>query len=183
MNNLKINAVKKLYHGTDQYFESYDLSFAKGFKDFGKGFYLTSNFVQAQKWAQQKSFKKGLAYIYTYDISNSISNDIKILELLQYDKEWVDFICDSRINGIETDYDIIYDRIADSRFLDIADTLQKYSDKTITANEALNKIKWNNFAADQYCFKSIKAISLLENKHILVQRKDESGKWKQEGQE
>ena len=52
---MKIDTVSTLYHGTAKMFQYFDLRYAKMFKDFGKGFYLTTNFMQAQKWAQQKA--------------------------------------------------------------------------------------------------------------------------------
>lgn len=41
---MKINTIKRLYHGTDRQFETFNFNCASGFKDFGKGFYLISNF-------------------------------------------------------------------------------------------------------------------------------------------
>lgn len=97
-----------------------------------------------------------------------------ILELLQYDKEWIDFISKSRIDGYETDFDIIYDRMADSQYFEIADALQDYTEREITAEDVINRIKWHGFDADQYCFKSEKAVSLLYNKKLIVQCRDEA---------
>lgn len=51
---MKISTVKRLYHGTDKEFDTFDFTKAKKFKDFGKGYYLTTDFRQAQKWAQRK---------------------------------------------------------------------------------------------------------------------------------
>ena len=42
--------IKKLYHGTKVYFDEPDLKKAKNRKDFGKGFYLTTNYDQAMRW-------------------------------------------------------------------------------------------------------------------------------------
>ena len=55
---------------------------------------------QAQKWAQSKASTKSEAYIYSYRLDKLKENpemlsDFKILELLQYDKNWVDFISQS----------------------------------------------------------------------------------------
>lgn len=174
---MKINEVKKLYHGTNKEFETIDLSFAKGFKDFGKGFYLTSSFSQAQKWAQKKGNREEKAYIYCYDVKITKNTDVKILELLSYDKEWVDFIAKSRMDGYETDYDIIYDRIADNQYQDISEALMKYADNEITVDEVIEKIKWSNPKADQFCFKSQKALEYLEETTVIIQQKNEFGIW------
>lgn len=51
---MRINEIKKLYHGTDKKFKTFDFAKAGKAKDFGRGFYLTSSIVQAQEWAQKK---------------------------------------------------------------------------------------------------------------------------------
>ena len=178
---MKINRVNRLYHGTDQKFDEFNFCCAKCFKDFGKGFYLTTNFQQAQTWAQNKAKArmKDKTYIYSYSVNVIDEKKWNILELLQYDKCWVDFITESRINGKESDYDIIYDRMADSRFADISDTLQSYNNLDITAEDVIEKIKWDNQRADQYCFKNERALSLLTDKREITQYKDYRGRWKQ----
>ncbi|WP_252224116.1 DUF3990 domain-containing protein [Clostridium sp. ZBS2] len=41
----------KLYHGIYTYFEKIDLNNSLDKRDFGMGFYTTTNFKQATKWA------------------------------------------------------------------------------------------------------------------------------------
>jgi len=176
---MKINSIKTLYHGSDSDFETFDLKLTKAFKDYGKGFYLTSSLRQAQKWAQKKAGSKTVTYIYCYKIQDICEREWKILELLKYDKTWIDFITESRINGIETEYDIIYDRIADSQFDKISDTLIKYNKERITSQKAIELIKWKKDDGDQYCFKTEKALTLLKRENIIVQHFI-NNKWEQE---
>ena len=44
----------KLYHGTNVEFEQIDLLKSKPNKDFGRGFYLSANYVQAKDMAEAK---------------------------------------------------------------------------------------------------------------------------------
>ena len=44
-----------LYHGSNIYIESIDLSKSKPNKDFGKGFYLSENKAQAEQMAKFKA--------------------------------------------------------------------------------------------------------------------------------
>lgn len=176
---IKMNTIKKLYHGSACYFDAFDFCYARSFKDFGKGFYLTSDFAQAQKWAQNKAGYKNKTYIYCYKVSPVAEYEWNILELLQYDKQWIDFISKSRMEGLETDYDIIYDRIADSQYTQIADTLQKYVAGKISAEKAISRIRWNHSRADQYCFKNERSLTLLKDRTVIVQYKDQDGRWKQ----
>lgn len=176
---MMISRVKRLYHGTDKKIDAFDFRFARSFKDFGKGIYLTTHFQQAQKWAQNKARKRDVTYIYSYGINIIDEDKWNILELLQYNKEWIDFITESRIKGKESEYDIIYDRMADNQFSEISEILQLYSDSEITAETAIEKIKWHNHSADQYCFKNERALSLLIDKRVIIQYKDNRGRWTQ----
>lgn len=45
----------KLYHGTNQSFDSIDLMKSKPNKDFGRGFYLSADYAQALNMAQIKT--------------------------------------------------------------------------------------------------------------------------------
>lgn len=48
----------KVYHGTAQRFQIPDLSYTRGQKDFGEGFYLTTNKAQAEQFAKRESYSK-----------------------------------------------------------------------------------------------------------------------------
>lgn len=177
---MKISSISRLYHGTEKEFEHFDFKYANDFKDFGSGFYLTTNLKQAQKWAQQKanSRKRNITYIYEYGIEKVKFQEYKILELLEYDEKWLDFITKCRIYGRKTDYDIIYDKMADNRGYRISEILQGYDDNLIVADEAIEAIRWRMQSTDQYCFKTKKALSLLKDRKVIIQKKDKNGIWK-----
>lgn len=48
-----------LYHGTGIRFAEIRLSKSKDKRDFGKGFYTTTIFEQAEKWAQNQYIRYG----------------------------------------------------------------------------------------------------------------------------
>lgn len=98
---MKINSIKRLYHGTNCDFDKFDFKYARRFKDFGKGFYLTSSYAQAQKWAQSKANRSDTAYIYSYD------------------------------------------RMADSRYREMSDMLQKYVEEGIAAETVIKRLIWD----------------------------------------
>lgn len=176
--SLKINSVKILYHGTNMLFDTIDLSQCNRFKDFGQGYYLTTDLKQAQRWAQNKAGDAQEAYIYSYNLITPVNQDLKILELLEYDADWVEFITQSRFRGKETNYDIIYDRIADNRGEHISRVLEKYMLHTVDAAYVIEHIKWKQGVGDQYCFKTPSALSLLCNERCYVTYKDNNGRWR-----
>ena len=68
-----------LYHGTNVRFKEIDLSRSKDKRDFGKGFYLTTIFEQAERWAKNQFIRYGgdgsFVKIYEY----TPNPDLKIL--------------------------------------------------------------------------------------------------------
>ncbi|MDR1358343.1 MAG: DUF3990 domain-containing protein, partial [Coriobacteriales bacterium] len=51
----ELNQISKLYHGTYCAFDTPSLDFSQPFRDFGRGFYMTTDFSQAQDFAMIKS--------------------------------------------------------------------------------------------------------------------------------
>lgn len=62
-----------LYHGTNITFETIDLLKSKPNKDFGQGFYLTTDKNQAIEMAKAKIDQQGQGkvIVYTYEFANS----------------------------------------------------------------------------------------------------------------
>lgn len=157
--------IKKLYHGTKAYFDEPDLKKAKNRKDFGKGFYLTTNLEQAMKWAIKRlpnNDNRYVAYVYEYEFNTDKTRELNVLELLEYNKEWLDFITPNRHEGeMEIIYDLIYDRMADSTGDELTANIDLYWHKEKSADEVLRAIKFRDGKFDQYCFKTSKAMNCL----------------------
>lgn len=157
-----------LYHGSGKDFLSFDLDRARGGKDFGKGIYLTTCYEQAKTWAISKAHG-GQGFVYTVDVDKSLFTDYKhysILSLPSYNKEWADFIAKSRLEFYETTYDIVFGKMADNNYDDLSNYLERYyitGDCSIAM--LLMSIRQRNTDYDQYCFKTERAVALL-NQHI-----------------
>lgn len=71
--------------------------------DFGFGFYTTSNFDQAKKWANIVAYRNNIEsrYInkYFFNITNALK-DLKILCFKEADENWFDFVCLNRQKNI-----------------------------------------------------------------------------------
>ena len=105
--------MKILYHGTDRKFKDFDFKLAKPNKDFGKGFYLTSNRKQAVQWAKNRNFYN--FYIMSYELDDDTYQKLSKRELMCYNKDWLDYILACRFDGYEErSCDLVLDRIADS---------------------------------------------------------------------
>ena len=70
-----------LYHGTNVDFSEIDFAKSNKNKDFGRGFYLTDIFEQAQHWAIKKSEIFGATAIvqkYEFDENILLNSDLKV---------------------------------------------------------------------------------------------------------
>lgn len=157
---------KTLYHGTVHEFTEIDLSKCDNkFRDFGRGFYLTSEFQQAQSWAAHKSeLSASKARVYRYKLDEEIPDHLKLYEFLEYDEKWLQCIVDNRRHGtsIVDDGDIVYDRMADSFSGQITAAIKKYEKAVFDASQTIEVLRKGRKKRDQFCFKTVGAVSLLQ---------------------
>ena len=166
---MRIENGMKLYHGTDAYFGEIQIAgHSSPFRDFGEGFYLTSFFNQARAQAQRKARGRNTAYVYKYEVRSFNQNNYRILELLQYNKAWLDFLKYNRVYGGKEigvpeswqNLDIVYDRMADNTWSTITEDLGRYSRNEMESDEVILDLakseQW-----DQYCFKTARSLRLL----------------------
>ncbi len=155
-----------LYHGTDIYYKEPDLAEAADFKDFGRGYYLTTNLSQAGRWAirnLRNNDINDIAYVYEYEFDTDNTKNLRVLELLVYNKEWLDFIANNRTT-VERNiqYDLIFDRMADSRGNVLTEAIRDYKQKKKTAEETLAIARFRDNNMDQYCFKTKEALDKIK---------------------
>ena len=165
--NLKIHRIRRLFHGTGQYHEQIDLDLSGDpFQDFGKGYYLTSYRRQARLWAERKRIQNHPCWILEYELRPLFPPQTRVRELLEYNQEWLDFITEHRVYGKDDGaWDIVYDRMADNRYNQLMRSVNAYIHNGITAESAIQRIKPDG-GRDQYCFKTERAVSLLNLVHI-----------------
>lgn len=134
-----------LYHGSNVVVETIDLSKSKTNKDFGKGFYLSDNYEQAQNMAQFKVVTLGGSLVINkYEVCDSILDDasLNIRVFKEYSKEWAEFVFANRNNNSNQQihsYDVVYGPIANDR---VGLQIRKYQDGTIDFDEFLHRIKY-----------------------------------------
>lgn len=119
-----------LYHGSNVIVEHPLVSIGRKDLDFGPGFYLTPLFEQASKWVVRiKTIRRAKqAIVNTYVFA--LPQDSKVKRFDAYDKEWLDFIVDSR-KGKQpwSGYDIIEGGVADDRVIDAVEAyINGYAD-------------------------------------------------------
>ncbi len=135
----------RLYHGSNIAIEEIDLQKTRPYKDFGRGFYLTSMKEQAQKMAQRVS---------------------RIFE--EPSKEWALFVINNRnrdyqdIYSMECNhdnkYDLVIGPVADD---DLALLFRQFLGGLISVEVLVEAMKFKKLT-NQYSFHTERALELLE---------------------
>ncbi len=131
-----------LYHGSTIIVNEPLANIGRPELDFGQGFYVTNNFEQAEKWAitkaSRKRGQKAIINVYQFDVDEFLSQTYNKKEFLYYDKEWLDFITESRKgNAPWNKYDWIEGGIANDS---VITTVDAYVDGFITAEQAIDQL-------------------------------------------
>jgi hypothetical protein len=152
----------KLYHGT--YFPEFkqpDLSKCREKTDFGKGFYTTTSFEQAVKWAilRKNRSQAKEAYVAEYEIDETIlsSEEYKIKHFSGATKEWLEFVFNNR-KGLEVEvFDMAMGPVAnDSLYA----TLLLYEQGVLSVEATITQLKTHTLF-DQLSFHTSKAIETI----------------------
>lgn len=88
-----------LYHGGSHVIQNPEIRIPNRTLDFGKGFYVTSSELQAQRWVKghlKGKFDVGFVNSYEFD-SDNITSDIKIKKFPTANEDWVDFVLANRL--------------------------------------------------------------------------------------
>jgi len=154
----------KLFHGTNISIEKPRIVIPNRALDFGAGFYLTSDILQAERWARLVVLRasKGMPIIHEYHFDLGFLSKLRVLKFETASKEWLDFVCDHRLENYEGDsFDLIIGPVANDRTMQIVQAYMNASDRNLYLPVALHDIKPENLS-DQFVFKSEKALEALE---------------------
>ncbi len=128
-----------LYHGSNVVVEHPLVNIGRHDLDFGPGFYLTPLLEQATKWAMRvKTIRRAeQAIVNSYRFMQPKDRSIKRFEA--YDKEWLDFIVDSRAGKQPwKGFDIVEGGVADDRVIDAVEAyINGYADVEHTLSKLM----------------------------------------------
>ena len=133
-----------LYHASYTAVENIDLSLCADGKDFGKGFYVTTDYNQAYKFVKTsilKAVKNGIkienktvGYISIYEFKQN--QDLSIFEFAEADKQWLHCVAKHRKNTLLDNfsynwnvYDIIVGKIANDTTNQVLALLKELNQK------------------------------------------------------
>jgi len=163
----------KVYHGSDIFIETVDLSKSKPSRDFGQGFYITKILDQAQRMAQRiADWNKTAPVITEFDFDDFAfeDNKYKVLRFDGYNEEWLDFVITNRANRSSKpnhDYDIIEGPVADDA---ISIRIDIYLQGEISKEDFLEELKFKKHT-HQICFCTEKSLQMLERQNYKAERR------------
>lgn len=151
----------KLYHGTNTTFDKVELDKCLPYKDFGRGFYLTTLRTQALARAKNKCNFEGRAptiLAYQFDEEELANLNVKYFE--KPTEEWANFIFANRNkrNKKMHNYDIVIGPVADDG---VIASIRLYETKVIDLAEFVKRLEYAH-PNIQYAFCTERAIALLQ---------------------
>ncbi|MBR6118481.1 MAG: DUF3990 domain-containing protein [Paludibacteraceae bacterium] len=152
-----------LYHGTNTDFQQIRLDMSRVGKDFGFGFYLTTDKQVAARQAERKVLQYGIGakIVQSYAMDEKQLDGLKVLRFDSYTEEWADFILMNRQNKEHRslhDYDVVIGPIANDT---VGFQIRRYTEGIITKAQFLQEIMYHQVTM-QYFFGTERALAILE---------------------
>ena len=130
-----------LYHGSNCNFNEIDLAKSKDKRDFGKGFYTTTLYKQAEDWAQALFDRYTGDCIFIYELEIDLTDSLLMKNFDGLSEEWLLMVQKNRTLGnIQHQFDIVQGPVANDM---TARTIALYIAKIINANEAIERLRHN----------------------------------------
>ncbi len=146
-----------VYHGSYIEISSPDIEHSRLNVDFGKGFYVTPIYEQAEKWCDRFKRRSLKGIISKYRFAKEDCGGLNILEFKEYSEQWLDFIISCRSGIDNSDYDIVIGGVANDK---VFNTVELYFDNLIDKNEAIKRLRYEKPNL-QICFRTTKALEYL----------------------
>lgn len=154
-----------LYHGSNLEVKEPKIIKSKRLLDFGTGFYLTTDYEQAKKWAFRTTSRReeGTPTITVFSFDESELEKLDVLTFEAANKEWLRYISANRTDKAAGDsYDIVMGPVAnDQAIRTVNNYLKGYFDEEI----AIQLLLPQNLK-DQVVFKTEKALAMLKYNEV-----------------
>lgn len=151
-----------LYHGSTEIVANPEIRIGETYLDFGKGFYTTTSFEQAKRWAKIKmkrnNTEKCYVSVYELDFDKAKRNlSVKCFE--SADEEWLLFVVNNR-NGasMDSNIDIHIGPVADDN---VYQTIRLFETGAYDAEYALRRLK-TEVLHDQWTLHTMEALKYIE---------------------
>lgn len=156
-----------LYHGSNVAVETPQILNSDRKLDFGSGFYLTSSYEQAERWAILTTKRRGSGSpaITVYEVDETSMKEVNIHQFDQAGYEWLRYVSGNRKNIERNDgFDIVVGPVANDRTMPV---ISLYFAGIYDEEETIKRLLPQKLR-DQYVFKTEKALSILTVKEVIL---------------
>lgn len=151
----------KLYHGSTVAVKNPSLRPGRPNADFGKGFYTTSNYEQAVRWAhikqEREEAQRAVVSVYEFDETLLDNPELNIRMFTGADEPWLLFVTDCR-KSRRHDYDLVQGPVANDK---VFTTVNLFESGVLSAEAAILQLKAYK-TYDQLSFHSERVIVTLK---------------------
>lgn len=160
----------ELYHGSTLIVRKPNIRRGRKRTDFGQGFYLTTNFEQARRWAllkqQRENTNKAIVSIFEFD-ETILDNPIyKVLRYNGPSEEWLNFVVRNRKGENAYNYDYVMGPVANDQ---LYATISMYEKGTLTSEAAIVQLKTDTLFNQLSCHtdKAVANLRYIESIQVL----------------
>lgn len=157
----------KLYHGSNVAVKAPRILESDRRLDFGTGFYLTSSYEQAEKWAKLTCKRRGNGkqVITVYDLDENILPNLKIRRFDDASIEWLQYVSANRnIKDFNDDLDIVVGPVANDRTMPV---IRLFFSGIYDEAETIKRLIPQKLK-DQYVFKTKEALKALTFSEVKI---------------
>ena len=151
----------KIYHGSIDKVEIPEIRESNRTLDYGRGFYTTTSYKQAEDWVRRRMTenKVSVGYVCIYELDESILQNLNTLVFETPTDEWVDFVMKNRTEkGFDHDYDLVYGPVANDK---VYAAFALYEGGLIDKNTLIAELKTYKLV-DQYLFHTPQALEYIK---------------------
>lgn len=155
-----------LYHGSNVAVETPRILTSDRKLDFGTGFYLTSSYEQAERWAILTTKRRGTGTptITVYEADETAMERLKTHRFDDVSHAWLQYVSANRKNKeLSDDSDIVIGAVANDKTMPV---ISLYFAGIYDEEETIKRLLPQKLR-DQYAFKTEKALRLLTLKEVI----------------
>lgn len=150
----------KVYHGSIDKVEAPEIRESNRTLDYGRGFYTTTSYQQAEDWVRRRMAEKkvSVGYVCVYELDESTLPSLKTLVFETPTDEWVDFVMKNRTEkGFDHEYDLVYGPVANDK---VYAAFALYEGGLIDKKTLISELKTYKLV-DQYLFHTAHALECI----------------------
>jgi len=160
----------KIYHGSIDKVETPEIRESNRTLDYGRGFYTTTSYEQAESWVRRRMGEKKvtLGYISVYEFDEMALQNLNVLVFDSPSDEWVEFVMKNRTQkGYLHKYDLVYGPVANDK---VYAAFALYEGGLLDKKTLISELKAYTLV-DQYLFhtsESLQYIKFVEAKEVIL---------------